>query len=69
MLGAMGGSEENQCILGKDAFAFFSICRHSGGHIDIVKNGLNGQADIGFCSADCLRDFFNRCVDQLEQSN
>lgn len=37
-----------------------------GGSIDIVKDGTRGQADIGFCSTDCLRTFFNVCVDELE---
>ena len=35
-------------------------------HLDIVADVRGGQADLYFCSAACLRAFFNACVDEFE---
>ncbi|MCZ6873802.1 MAG: hypothetical protein O7G88_09765 [bacterium] len=35
--------------------------------VQIIKDVEGGQFDLYFCSTDCLRAFFNRCVDELEQ--
>ena len=67
MLGTMQGDTNFQSMGNEgELFGFFSISRHSGKSIEIVQNGLAGQADIGFCSSKCLRAFFNACVDELE---
>jgi len=35
-------------------------------YLNIVENVRGGQADLYFCSTNCLRTFFNACVDELE---
>ena len=68
MLGALQGSSQLQhSDVSGQLFAFFSLQQRSGASVDVVHNGLGGQADIGFCSSRCLRAFFNHCVDSLEQ--
>lgn len=67
-VGALQGTADSQTIVDhNDVFAFFLIREHNAKLIDIVKSGRGGQADIGFCSTQCLRDFFNLLVDELEK--
>jgi hypothetical protein len=35
--------------------------------IEVVKDSLEGQFSLYFCSTECLRIFFNRLVDDLEK--
>jgi hypothetical protein len=35
--------------------------------LDIVSDLIGGQADLVFCSAQCLRQFLNEAVDELER--
>ncbi|MFA7061273.1 MAG: hypothetical protein WC156_10690 [Pedobacter sp.] len=35
--------------------------------LDIIKDIRGGQAEMYFCSTECLRQFLNFCVDELEQ--
>jgi len=35
--------------------------------VDIVEDTRGGQADLYFCSTECLRQFLNECVDELER--
>ncbi|MEW6753941.1 MAG: hypothetical protein AB1505_23615 [Candidatus Latescibacterota bacterium] len=45
----------------------------SGAHRDadctvyVVDEARGGQGELYFCSTDCLRQFLNRCVDELER--
>jgi hypothetical protein len=34
--------------------------------VDIIRDAIGGQADLYFCSTECLRKFLNACVDELE---
>lgn len=36
-------------------------------HVEIVQDARGGQADLYFCSTECLRKFLNACVDELER--
>ena len=36
-------------------------------HMDIVEDLVGGQADLLFCSTDCLRQFLLGAVDELER--
>ena len=33
--------------------------------VDIIRDAFGGQADLYFCSTECLRKFLNACVDEL----
>ena len=44
---------------GKDADVFCGV--------DIIRDAIGGQADLYFCSTECLRKFLNACVDELER--
>src|SRR5688572_29873618 len=35
--------------------------------LDLVRDLVGGQADLMFCSGDCLRQFLNSAVDELER--
>jgi hypothetical protein len=35
--------------------------------LDLVRDLIGGQADLMFCSGDCLRHFLNSAVDELER--
>ena len=35
--------------------------------VDIIRDVFGGQADLYFCSTECLRKFLNACVDELEK--
>lgn len=35
--------------------------------VDIIRDAIGGQADLYFCSTECLRKFLNTCVDELER--
>jgi ABC-type uncharacterized transport system permease subunit len=68
MLGTLVG-DSDKASMGNigELFGFFSMNKHLGRSLDIVVNSSAGQADIGFCSSKCLREFFNNCVDELER--
>lgn len=34
--------------------------------VNVVDECRGGQADLYFCSTDCLRRFFDACVDEIE---
>jgi len=62
-----------------DMDAFFHLTwhgAHDGGEgedreigcmLDIIKDIRGGQAEMYFCSTECLRQFLNFCVDELER--
>ena len=33
----------------------------------VIEDVRGGQADLAFCSTQCLRQFLNHCVDELER--
>ncbi|HCE42607.1 MAG TPA: hypothetical protein DET40_03565 [Lentisphaeria bacterium] len=41
--------------------------REIGCIVDIVKDVIGGQAELYFCSTQCLRKFFDSCVNELEK--
>jgi len=62
-----------------DLDAFFHLTwhgAHDGGEgedreigcmLDVVRDIRGGQAEMYFCSTECLRQFLNYCVDELER--
>lgn len=53
--------------------AFLALVKHGAEpegpcfSLDIVSDLVGGQAELMFCSSDCLRSFFNAAVDELER--
>lgn len=66
MVGAMQGTRDVQSM-GKEneLFGFLTLSNHNGKSLEVVNNGSCGQADIGFCSKQCLSDFFIACVNEI----
>jgi hypothetical protein len=53
--------------------AYFSLIKHGAEpngpfvRLDLVRDLVGGQADLLFCSSECLREFFGSAVDELER--
>ena len=73
--GALRRIDENCSEIGDDLLGFLNIGHHSAhpngedlpnACLDLVEESPIGQFELYFCSTKCLRQYFNRCVDQLE---
>jgi len=73
--GALTRVGDDRYAISEDAIAFFTLAWHAQGipssgrsaSVDVADMVQGGQFDLYFCSTQCLRAFFNRCVDVLEQ--
>ena len=73
--GALVKVGPDQYAISEDAIAFFTLAWHARGipssgrsaDVGVADWVQGGQFDLYFCSTKCLRAFFNRCVDALEQ--
>jgi len=73
--GALVKVGDERYAISEDAIAFFTLAWHAQGipssgrsaSVDVADMVQGGQFDLYFCSTQCLRAFFNRCVDALEQ--
>lgn len=75
--GALRRVRRGAYLPGKDLYGFVSLTWHGDDtddhyheytSIDIVEKSAYGQFELYFCSTDCLRAFFNYCVDELERN-
>jgi hypothetical protein len=79
--GAMRQVGHDRYEMATDTAAFFTLTWH-GAHsivgsddkdpevfasVDIADRVASGQFDLYFCSTNCLREFLNYCVDELEK--
>lgn len=73
--GALVKVGDDRYAIPEDAVAFFTLAWHACGipssgrsaSVEVAEWVQGGQFDLYFCSTKCLRAFFNRCVDTLEQ--
>jgi hypothetical protein len=75
--GALRKIDKDTAVPAADLIGFLSVGFH-GGHSGIEQvpsasmyvadDVPTGQFEFYFCSTECLRGFFNQCVDALEQT-
>ena len=74
--GALRRLDEDNSEIGDDLLGFLNIGHHSAHSngeslpsacLDLVEESPIGQFELYFCSTNCLRQYFNRCMDQLEE--
>lgn len=66
-LGAMKkSSEDNSLFLGHNLSGFMDIYEDTeqteSAYLEVVKGAREGQADLNFCSTECLKAFFDSIV-------
>lgn len=71
--GALEKVNKNTSMSSDILEGFLSVQYHSGEknknpgvNIDIVEKSKGGQFDIYFCSTNCMRQFFNKLIDTIE---
>jgi len=73
MLGALKKTGEDSATISDELLGFADLFWHASDKdpdgcksVSIISNAKSGQADLYFCTTNCLRKFFNLCVDELE---